>query len=247
MSFSTFDNNLIILETGLIQILEQIVLSFDYIEKLTKSFHDLTNYHNKSLLQHCLQSLKMSPVAIILKEEANPDLRTIAYETYKKENFVIVKQELRDNDWITINHMALPIVIFDYIQSFRFEKALMKRAQYTIEHVTGYKREFVFNPETIDENVRKILYDYDIKEIPLYENQEGYWRDLEIIDSFWRIPKSPESPDITTRSNSPLPDSTPAPSTPKVAEVSIISSSSLETPTVSLCFAPKKRKLDINF
>ena len=189
----------------------------------------------------------MSPVAIILKEEANPNLRTMAYKTYKKEKVVIVKQELRDNEWITINHMALPIVIFDYIQSFRFEKALMKGAQYTIDHVTGYVREFVFNPETIDENIRKILYDYDIKEIPLYKNQEGYWRDLEIIDSFWRIPKSPESPDITSRSNSPLPDSTPTPSTPKVAEVSIIASSSLKTPPVSLCFAPKKRKLDINF
>ena len=50
----------------------------------------------------------------------------------------------------------------------------MKRAQYTIDHVTGYVREFVFNPETIDENVRTILNDYDIKEIPLYDNQEGY-------------------------------------------------------------------------
>ena len=122
----------------------------------------------------------------------------------------------------------------------------MKGAPYTIEHVTGYVREFVFNPETIDENVRKTLYDYDIKEIPLYENQEGYWRDLEIIDSCWWIPKSPESPDITTRSNS-LPHSTPTPSTPQVAEVSRIASSSLETTPVSLCFAPKKRKLDINF
>ena len=42
-----------------------------------------------------------------------------------------------------------------YIQSFRFEKALMKGAQYTIDHLTGYVREFIFNPETIDENVRK--------------------------------------------------------------------------------------------
>ena len=142
---------------------------------------------------------------IFLKKETNPDLRTIAYETCKKEKVVIVKQELRDKEWITINHMALPIVIFDYIQSFRFEKALTKGAQYTIDHVTGYIRKFVFNPETIDGNVRKILYDYDIKEIPLYENQEGYWKDLQIIDSFWRITTSPESP-ITTRSNSSLPN-----------------------------------------
>ena len=142
--------------------------------------------------------------------------------------------------------MALPIVSFDYIQSFRFEKALMKGSQYTVDHVTCYVREFVFNPETSDENVRKFL-DYDIKEIPLYANQDGYRRDLEIIDSFWRIPTSLESPDITTLSNSPLPDSPPAPSTPEVAEVSIIASSSLETPRVSLCFAPKKRNLDSNF
>ena len=142
--------------------------------------------------------------------------------------------------------MALSIVIFDYIQSFRFEKALMKGSQYTVDHVTGYVREFVFNPETSDESVGKIL-DYDTKEIPLYGNQEGYRRDLEIFDSFWRIPTSPESPDITTLSNSPLPDSTPAPSTPELAEGSIIASSSLETPPVSLCFAPKKRNLDSNF
>ena len=189
----------------------------------------------------------MSPVAIFLKEEANLDLRTTAYETYKKEKVVIVKQELRDKEWITINHMALPIVVFDYIQSFRFEKALTKGAQYTIDHVTGYVREFVFNPETIDENVRKVLYDYDIKEIPLYENQEGYWSHLEIFDSLWRILTSPKSPDNRTRSNSPLPESTPTPSAPEAAEVSKNASSSLETPPVSLCFAPKKRKLDINF
>ena len=53
---------------------------------------------------------------------------------------VIVKQELRANDWRTINHMALPIDIFDYFQSFRFEKTLMKGAQYTIDRVTGYVR-----------------------------------------------------------------------------------------------------------
>ena len=190
----------------------------------------------------------MSPVAVFLKEETNPDLRSIANETYKKQKVVIVKQELRDKEWIKINHMALPIVFFDYIQSLRFYKALMKGAQYTINHVTGYVREFVFNPETIDEIVRKILYEYDIKEIPLYETQEGYWREVEIINSFWRITTSPESPDITTRSNSPLPDSsTPTSSTPEVAQVSIIASSSLETPPVSLCFAPKKQKLNINF
>ena len=33
----------------------------------------------------------MSPVGIFPKEAANPDLRTIAYETYKNEKIFIVK------------------------------------------------------------------------------------------------------------------------------------------------------------
>ena len=143
--------------------------------------------------------------------------------------------------------MALAIVIFDYIQSCRFQKGLIKGAQNTINHVTGYVREIVCSPETIDEKVRKILYDYEIKEVPLIENQEGYWRQLESIETFWRMPTSPDCPGVTTQAISPLPDSTSAPSIPEVAEVSLIASSSLEMPPVSFCFAPKKRTLDIAF
>ena len=66
---------------------------------------------------------------------------------------------MREKERITINHMALAIVTFDYNQSFRFEKALMKGERYTIDRVTGYVGEFVFNAETIDENVS--IYDYD--------------------------------------------------------------------------------------
>ena len=108
----------------------------------------------------------MSPVEIILKEETNPDLRAKTYATCKKNKVVIVKQELKENEWFTINHITLPIVIVDYIQPFSFEKALMKEAEYTIDHFIGYVREFVFNPEPIEENVRKFFYDNDIKEIP---------------------------------------------------------------------------------
>ena len=64
-------------------------------------------------MQFCLQSLNKFPVAIILKEDANPDLRTKAYETYKKEKVVIAYQELRDNEWIRINQIALLFVVFD--------------------------------------------------------------------------------------------------------------------------------------
>ena len=138
----------------------------------------------------------MSPLAIILKAESTPDSRTIAYETYRKQTVIIVQQDYQLDEWVTVNHMAVPIVIFDFIQSFRFEKGLMKGAQYLLDFVTSYVREFVFDPDTLDDGVRKIFYDYDVKEIPLYENQEGYWRDLELVESIWKMKPDIESPEI---------------------------------------------------
>ena len=99
----------------------------------------------------------MSPLAIILKAESTPDSRTIAYETYRKQTVIIVQQDYQLVEWVTVNHIAVPIVIFDFIQSFRFEKGLMKGAQYLLDFVTSYVRECVFDPDTLDDGVRKIL------------------------------------------------------------------------------------------
>ena len=112
-------------------------------------------------------------------------------------------REYQLDEWVTLNHMAVPIVIFDFIQSFRFEKDLMKRAQCLLDFVTSFVREFVFNPDTLDEGVRKTFYNYDVKEIPLYENQEGYWRDFELVESIWKMKPDIESPE--TFSEPPTP------------------------------------------
>ena len=121
----------------------------------------------------------MSPVFIILKSEKSLEKRTIAYETYRKETIVKIEQRWTNDTWVTLNHMSLPVVMLDFLQSFRLEKAILKRSQYTLDFVTNYTREFIFDNSVLEANVRKIFYDYDLKEIPLYENQEGYWRDLE--------------------------------------------------------------------
>ena len=147
--------------------------------------------------------------------------------------------------------MAVPFVIFDFIQSFRFEKGLMKGAQYLLDFVTSYVREFVFDPDTLDEGVRKFFYDYDVKEIPLYEKQEGYWRDLELVESIWKMKPDIESPE--TFSEPPTPAMvhdtivcTPENKTENKPD-DVSSSGSLATPPVSKCFAPKKRRIDLNY
>ena len=100
----------------------------------------------------------MSPLAIILlKAESIPDSQTIAYETYRKQTVFIVKQDYQLDEWVTVKHMAVPIVIFDFTQSFQFEKSLMKKAQYLLDFETSYVREFVFDPDTLDDGVQKIF------------------------------------------------------------------------------------------
>ena len=53
--------------------------------------------------------------------------------------------------------MTVPIVIFDFNQLFRFEKGLMKGTQYLLDFVPYYVREFVFDPDTLDDVVRSSL------------------------------------------------------------------------------------------
>ena len=90
-----------------------------------------------------------------------------------------------------------------------------------------------------------------MKKIPLYENQEGYWRHLELVESIWKM-----KPDIE------IPETFSEPSTPAMVHNTIVctpekelenqpddvsSSGSLATPPVNKCFAPKKRRIDLNY
>ena len=90
-----------------------------------------------------------------------------------------------------------------------------------------------------------------MKEIPLYENQEGYWRNLELDESIWKMKPDIESPETFSEPSSPtmvhdtiacLPENIPE---NKPDDNS--SSRSLATPPVSKCFAPKKRRIDLNY
>ena len=71
--------------------------------------------------------------------------------------------------------MALPFINFDFSQSSKFENASLKRAQYTLEFVAGYTRELIIDSNVLADDIRRILYDYDVPEISIYENQEEFW------------------------------------------------------------------------
>ena len=61
--------------------------------------------------------------------------------------------------------------------------------------VTSNVREIAFDPVTLEDAVQNFFNDYDAREIPLYENQEGYWRDLELVESISKKKTDIESPE----------------------------------------------------
>ena len=143
--------------------------------------------------------------------------------------------------------MAARIVFIDFIQSFRFEKCLMKGAQYLLDFLTSYVREFVFDPDALNKGVQKNFYNYDVKKMPLYENQEGYWRDLELVESIWKMKSDIERPETFSEPPTTAMVHDTIACTPENKPNDVLSSGNLVTAPVIKCFAPKKRRIDLNY
>ena len=87
-----------------------------------------------------------------------------------------------------------------------------------------------------------------MKEIPLFENQEGYWRDLELVESIWNMKPDIESPETFSEppTSAMVHDAIACTieNKPENKLDDVSSSGSLATSPVSKCFAPKKRRID---
>ena len=88
----------------------------------------------------------------------------------------------------------------------------------------------------------KFVYDYDVKEIPLYKNQEGSWRDLELVESIWKMKQDIESPETFSEPAIPTFAQDTSACTPANKPDDISSSGILATPSVSKCFATKNEE-----
>ena len=86
-----------------------------------------------------------------------------------------------------------------------------------------------------------------MKDIPLYENQEGYLRDLELVEGIWKMKPDIQSPEPFSEPPTPAMVHGTIVCTPENKPDDVSSSGSLATPSVSKCFAPKKRRIDLNY
>ena len=94
-----------------------------------------------------------------------------------------------------------------------------------------------------------------MREIPLYENQEGYWRDRELVERIWKMKPDIESPETFSEPQTPAmvhdtiactPENKPENKLENKPD-DVSSSGSLAIRPVSKCFEPNKRRIDLNF
>ena len=123
-------------------------------------------------------------------------VRFTFYESWFNKSIVIVKEErFTDEDWAVVNWLSVPKDIFGLLKG--------KGSTFTCSENFGCvgTAEVKFHAKTIENRlqlpipVRKCLLERDCGEIPLYENQTGYFNDLESLEWFWDLPKESSEDD----------------------------------------------------
>lgn len=177
-------------------------------------------------------------------------IRTIIYKTFTDDNIVFIEQFKEENEWATTNHMMLSTQVLTFAQEFSRESSqevtfldLLEPARVYVEHTD------------LPENLRLLLYKYDVKATPFGENQLTIVQQTEFLLQYWGLEThffSPLSPVrneefvILSGSVTPIRNQTAdneTDETPTGAYEVIYDDD--ETPQPSRCWAPKKRRLSL--
>ena len=158
----------------------------------------------------------------------NDITRTLIRQCYQSKNFIILQQQYFRGVWSTTKSISIPKGIISEMLLFFDENHLKQKSTQDDDDV--YQKE-IKNHHELPEETKSIFFMNDCDSMPFYENQEGVYRDLEMLKAFWGVGKPTESPES--------PDSTPTSSTTTTIEgVWPIQS----TPPTSLCLAPRKKR-----
>ena len=188
--------------------------------------------------------------------------RTIIYQIYTRESVAIVQQQrerlasspfndLAANqqwqEWSTKSHIMLPNYVLDHIGHFRQERKRMYESPTIHQSYPALEKTEINDAGYLEESPRKILFRYDCDSIPLYENQEGLIRDYAEREGYWDIQTTISSPESTVLDQVTPISSILASELSSGTQNSITTVEDLatpETPLVSACYAPKKRKIE---
>ena len=220
----------------------------------------------KQKLKHL--EVKTSPLQITFVSDRES---AFFYQTYTRESIALIHQQKervspsaaspfndlahRKNDgnqnaeWTTKNHILLTNYLLDHIDLLRQNGKIIYVSCTIHESYPALEKTEINDTTALEQSPRKILFAYDCESMPLYENQEGCIRDYAECEAYWHIPTA-MSPESFVRGTVSTPEQSISYSDARVSSTQSAETLDLVTPALiqgtpptTICYAPKKRKL----
>ena len=122
--------------------------------------------------------------------DSDHSVRFTFYESWYNKSIIIVKEErFSDEDWAVVNSLSVPKDLFFLLNGKGSTSALRGNLGSVGDSEIKFHARTLPDRLELPLHVRKTLLERDCEEIPLYENQTGYFNDLETLEWFWNIPK----------------------------------------------------------
>ena len=121
--------------------------------------------------------------------DSDDSVRFTFYESWYNKSIIIVKEErFTDEDWTVVNSLSVPKDLFGLMNAKGSTDTRDNPGASVETDVTFLARTLTDRLE-LPIHVRRTILERDCEEIPLYENQTGYFNDLETLEWFWDVPQ----------------------------------------------------------
>ena len=122
--------------------------------------------------------------------DSDESVRFTFYESWYNKSIIIVKEErFSDEDWAVVNSLSIPKDLFGLLNAKGSTVNRRENLAAVGEADANFVARTLIDRLELPLHVRRTLLERDCEEIPLYENQTGYFNDLESLEWFWDVPE----------------------------------------------------------
>ena len=113
--------------------------------------------------------------------------RYTLYETWFNKKITIVLENRSGTDWEVVSSISLPKTVFQIMKPENLRANNETGVKDTDSSCSSFHHHTIGDRFELPSQVRQALFERDCEEIPLSENQLGYFSDLETLECFGRL------------------------------------------------------------
>ena len=98
-----------------------------------------------------------------------------------------VLEQKTANSGEVINSLSVPKAVLDVLQTDTNLSSLLKGLEGEETPSKNFEKQTIFDRFQLPPEVQRVLFERDCEEIPMSENQLGYFSDLKTLEWFWEI------------------------------------------------------------